>query len=170
MNSKNYNWFLSAVAVVLTLAVLAGGQMVWQRFTVVQPMDKLLQGVDGVTKSSWEEGKKDDVVQIYITLTKAKDFARTYGTIHDGAKRILGTRPFKINITDTRTAELEQFYYHTHYLLQEAVFTGNFAAMDEKIRKLSSEAGISSQVYVETKMVYVKFVKDTSEMYVVLIR
>mgnify|MGYP003585871642 CR=1 FL=1 len=170
MNSKNFNWVLSAVAVVLTLAVLTGGQMVWQRFTVVQPMDKLLQSIDGVTKSSWEEGKKDDVVQIYITLGNVSDFPKTYGTIHEGAKRILGSRPFKINITDSRTAELERFYYHSHYLLQEAVFTGNFSSMDEKIRKLSTEARISSQVYVEAKVIYVKFTKDAAEMYAVVTR
>ena len=144
--------------------------MLWQRFTVVQPMDKLLQGIDGVTKSSWEEGKKDDVVQIYISVAKVQDFAKTYGTIHEGAKRILGSRPFKINITDTRTTQLEQFYYRIHYLLQEAVFTGNFAAMDEKVRKMSAEAGIPAKVYVETKVVYVQLVKDQAEMYVVVMR
>ena len=52
MNNKGYNWLTSAVAVLLTLAVLTGGQMLWQKFTVVQPMDKLFQGIDGVTKSS----------------------------------------------------------------------------------------------------------------------
>ena len=170
MNSKNYNWLLSAVAVVLTLAVLSGGQMLWQRFTVVQPMDKLLQGIDGVTKSSWEEGKKDDTVQIYITLSETKNFPKTYSAIHDGAKRILGSRPFKVNIADSRSDELEQFYHKIHYQLHEAVFTGNFSLMAEKIQKLADESGITARVYVESKTVYVQLTKGQNELYAVVTR
>ena len=170
MNNKRYNWLISAVAVVLTLAALTGGQMVWQKFTVVQPMDKLFQGIDGVTKASWEEGKKDDVVQIYIALAETKHFPKTYSAVHDGAKRILGSRPFKVNIADSRTDELERFYYTIHYQLHEAIFTGNFSLMAEKIQKLSDGAGVTARIYVEAKTVYVHLTKDQHELYAVVTR
>ena len=170
MNNKGYNWLTSAVAVLLTLAVLTGGQMLWQKFTVVQPMDKLFQGIDGVTKSSWEEGKKDDTVQIYITLAETKNFPKTYSAIHDGAKRILGSRPFRVNIADSRTDELDQFYHKIHYQLYEAMFTGNFSLMAEKIQKLADGAGITARVYVEAKSVYVQLTKGQNELYAAVTR
>lgn len=170
MNRKGYNWLLSAAVVVLTLAILAGGQMAWQKFAVAQPMDKLLTSIDGVAKASWEEGKKDDVVQIYITLANVKNLAKTYGAISDGAKRILGSRPYRVTIADTRTPELEQFYYQIHYHIQEAIFTGNFSLMAEKVQKLSADAGITAQVYVEAKVVYVQLAKGEAQMFVVVTR
>lgn len=170
MNRKGYNWLLSALAVALTLAALAGGQIVWQKFVVAQPMDKLFNGIEGVTKASWEEGKKDDIVQIYITLADVKNLAKTHSAISDGAKRILGTRPYKINIEDSRTAELEQIYYNVHYHIQEAIFTGNFSAMAERVQKLSAEAGVTTQIYVEGKVVYVQMTKNDAQMYVVVTR
>lgn len=170
MNGKQYNWLVSVVAIVATLAVLAGGQMVWQRFAVAQPLDKLFQGVDGVAKASWEEGKKDDVVQIYITLANVNNLQKTYSAINDGAKRILGTKPFKIHIEDKRTPELEQFYYNVHYHIQEAVATGNFSIMVERVQKQAADAGVAAKIIVEAKVVYLQLAKDGGEMYVVVPR
>jgi len=123
-----------------------------------------------VAKASWEEGKKDDVVQIYISLENVNNLQKTYSAINDGAKRILGTKPFKITIEDKRTPELEQFYYNVHYHIQEAVVTGNFAVMAERVQKQAAEAGVTAKIIVEAKVVYLQLAKDGGQMYVVVPR
>ena len=170
MNRKGYNWRIGVLAVILTLAVLMGGQAAWNKYFVAQPLDKVFTGIDGVQKSSWEEGKKDDAVQIYITLANAANFAKTYGAIAEGAKGVLGAKPFRIRLTDSRTPELEQFYYKAHYHLQEAIQTGRFSDMADRVQALAREAGVTARIYVESKAVYVQLEKDGAQMYVVVTR
>lgn len=170
MDLKNYNWLVSMLAVVATLALLAGGQVVWQKYSVAQPLEKLIHGIDGVVSASWEEGKKDDAVKINIKLHNVTNLQKTYGELSDGAKKIIGARPFKINIEDSRTPELERFYYNTHYYVQEAVSTGNYALMAERLQGKAAEAGVAVQVYVDAKSVYLQMTKESGQMYVVVSR
>lgn len=171
MNSHKYNWLVGVLAVVLTLAALAGGQLLWQKYAVAKPLDKMLQGIDGLEQAAWEDGtKKEDIVKINVTLHQVTNLSKTYNHITEGSQRILGSKGFKIIIHDSRTPELEQFYYGIHYYIQEAIFNGNFAFMSERIREQAAKQGITVQIYVDANNVYLQAVKDGAEMYEVVPR
>ncbi|SDF64601.1 hypothetical protein [Sporolituus thermophilus] len=167
---RKYNLLIGLMSVVLTIALLAGGQVLWQKYAVAKPLDKMLQGIDGVESATWEEGTKKEEVKIHVTLHQVGNLPKTYSEITDGSRQILGARGFKIIIHDNRTPELEQFYYRVHYFVQEAIFTGNFALMAERLQEQAARSGVAVQAYVDARHVYLKMTKDGGEMYEVVPR
>jgi hypothetical protein len=172
MKGKQANWLLGFVALITTLAILVGGQLLWQKFAVAKPLDKLLQDVDGVVTATQSDvkGGKDNMVLIDVTLQNVNNLQNTYTEIDAGAKRILGSKPYTVAIHDKRNGELEQFYYSIHYFVQEAIFTGNFSQMAQRVKEQSQAQGIDTRIYVDTRFVFVQMQQGDGQMYVVVPR
>lgn len=171
MNWRQYNWLAGCAAVCLTVAVLFSGQMVWQKFAVAKPLDKAFLEISGVTEAVWDkQSKNGEPIKIYVTLQNIENLARTYAELNDGARKVLGKKPFKIVIHDGRSAELEQFNYKVQYLVQEAIFTGNFSTMTKQIAAQAKDEHIDLQMYVDAENVYLQTKKAAAEMYVVIPR
>lgn len=175
MLRKDYNWVVGCLALVLTLTVLFGGQLLWNKYAVANPINKMLQNINGVESVTIgrlnEQGKNNEKVKVlYIKLKNVSNLQVVYGEIIDGLKHVDAGNKFDIVIQDTRTPELEQFYYNIHYYVQEAIFTGNFATMADRINAKASGAGVDAQIYVDTQNIYLKMTKGNAEMYVVVSR
>lgn len=159
--------FVAALAV--TVVVLVAGQLAWHKYAVAKPLDAGLRDIPGVTAASWEEAKNGDIA-INVTLGGVDNLAATYSNIETTAKNILGRRPSRITIADTRTPELEGLYYFLHYHIQEAIATGNYAAMAGHIHTQSAARGAQAKVYVDTRAVYLQLAKDGASLYAVVPR
>lgn len=171
MNWRQYNWVAGCVAVVVTVSVLFGGQLLWQKFAVAKPLDKAFLDINGVVEATWDtQSKNGEAIKIYVTLQNIENLANTYKELNDGAKRVLGKKPFNIVIRDSRSAELEQFDYKVHYDVQEAIFTGNFTSMAEHLADKAKEANIDLVIYVDAENVFIQTTKGTAQMYTIVPR
>ncbi|WP_425057806.1 hypothetical protein SCACP_23480 [Sporomusa carbonis] len=174
MPNKNYNWVIGCVTLMLTLAVLFGGQFLWNKYAVANPVNRMFQNIDGVESVSIsrlnEQSKNNETVKIYIKLNHVDNLQNLYEEITDGLNQVGGGKKYDIVIRDTRTPELEQFYYSIHYDIQEAIFTGNFATMAERIQAKAGSAQVKTQIYVGNKNIYVQMTKGADGMYVVVPR
>lgn len=169
MNWKRDNWTVFVVALTLTVAILVAGQLMWQKFAVARPLDKGLKEIAGVENAVWEENKNGDVI-IKVTLASVPNLAKTYGDIDAAAKRALGKRPARIVLSDHRSPELEELYYTCNYNIQEAVATGGFTVMAERVRSAAQAAGAETKVYVDAQGVYLQLKKGETELYAVIPR
>jgi len=171
MDLRNRRWLMVIGIVMMTVAVLGGGQMLWQKFAVSKPLDTVLQGINGVEKVVRENGgKKEDPVKITVTLKNAENLQKTYTGIIEGSAGVLGGKKFKIAITDTRSAELEQFSYAVQPHIQEAMATGAFTQMVGKINELAAAKGIAVQIFIDNRNIYLQLSKDGAELYHVTAR
>jgi hypothetical protein len=171
MNWTKHRWVVGCIAVVVTFAVLACGQLVWQKYAVAKPLDKVFHGINGVESAAWEDNSKSgESVKIYVTLRDVTNLQKTYEELLEGGKRILGPKDFKIVIKDARTPELEQFYYNVHYNVQEAIFNGNFTIMAERIREKAVKEGLDARIIVDINNVYLDLSQQSDHMYVVIPR
>lgn len=174
MPQKNYNWVMGGLALVITLAILFGGQLLWNKYAIAKPINHMFQNVNGVEAVTLgqlnEQGKNNEKVRIYVRLNNVPDLQKTYGEITDGLKQIDSGKKYDIVIQDKRTPELEDFYYRIHYYVQEAISTGSFAAMAERIEAKANHAGVAVKTYVDTQNIYLKMTKADAEMYVVVAR
>ena len=157
------------VALAVTVAVLVAGQLAWHKYAVAKPLDAGLREIPGVTAASWQEAKNGDVV-INVTLGGVENLAVTHGDIETAAKNILGRRPSRIILTDTRTPELDDLYYAVHYHIQEAIAAGNFAAMAGQINTQAAARGVQAKIYVDARAVYLQLAKDGADLYAVVPR
>lgn len=171
MNWRQYNWLVGLLAVFITVIILFAGQVLWQKFAVAKPLDKAFLGINGVVSATWDDQSKNgEPIKIYITLQNIENLAATYEELNSGAKKILGKKPFKIVIRDSRSAELEYFNYKVHYLVQEAIFTGNFSSMAERMATTAQEENIDLWIYVDAENVYMQMKKDAAQMYTIISR
>jgi hypothetical protein len=162
--------FLTYVtALAVTVVVLVAGQLLWQKYAVARPLDAGLQGIPGVAAASWEESRNGDLT-INATLGSVDNLAKTYGAIGATARSILGRPPTRINLADSRTPELEALYFGIHLYIQEAIFTGNFAAMAERVDAGARAAGADARVYVDAANVYVQLTRQGAALYAVVPR
>jgi hypothetical protein len=169
MDFKRDNWYVFVIALAATVATLIVGQLLWQKYAVARPLGTGLRDIAGVTTAAWEEGKNGDLT-INVTLSGVDNLARTYGEIGDTAKRILGRRPARVVIADSRTPELEDLYYAIHLHIEEAIFTGNFSAMADRIDAKARAAGADAKVYVDAANVYVQLTRQGAALYAVVPR
>jgi len=171
MKWRQYDWRAGCLAVCFTLAVLFGGQLLWQKFIVAQPLDKAFLNINGVAETTLDnQGKNGEPVKIHVTLQNADNLAKTYDELNNQAKTVLGKKPFKIVIHDSRSAELEQFNYEIQYMVQEAIVTGHFSAMEENLAAKARENNLHLQIYVDGDNVYLQTAKETAQMYVIVPR
>lgn len=171
MTGKRDNWTIFIIVLVATVATLVCGQLLWQKFAVAKPLDKGLQEIQGVEAATWGDNNKNtDCVIMDVSLGQVANLQKTYGGITDTAKRILGRKPFRVVLHDHRTPELESLYYTVHYQIQEAIVTGNFVVLAERIEEKAAAAKVDAKVYVDTKNVYVQLTKGTDAFYAVIPR
>ncbi|HWR07187.1 hypothetical protein [Sporomusa sp.] len=174
MTKKDYNWVVGGLTLVLTLAVLFGGQLLWNKYAVANPINKTFQNIDGVESVHIgplnEQGRTGEPIKIYVKLAHVPNLQKLYGEMAEGLKQVSGQKKYDIIIQDNRTPDLDKFYYSIHYTIQEAIFTGNFTEMAERIEAKASIAGVETQTYVDTNKVYLQMTKGTNEMYVVVAR
>ncbi|WP_371381427.1 hypothetical protein [Sporomusa aerivorans] len=174
MPQKDYNWVKGCLALVITLALLFGGQLFWNKYAVAKPISDMFQSIKGVESVSIgrinEQGKNSDKNKIFVKLANVPDLQKAYTAIIDGLKNIDGGKKYDIVIQDNRTPELEQFFYTVHYYVQEASVNGNFAIMSEKIEAKAQKVGIAVKIYVDTKNIYLQMTKADAEMYMVIAR
>lgn len=171
MNWKDYNLFHIFLSLLLTAAILFFGQALWHSYAVAKPLDKVLQDINGVEQVTWhEKSRLSEIATIDITLKNADNFASTYAQIEEAAKQILGHNGFQIKINDHRTVELEQLYYTVHYYLQEAIATGNFSLMNERVQQKVTQQGAAADIYVNANYIYLKLAKGNDDMYVLIPR
>lgn len=174
MPHRNYNWVAGCLVLVITLAILFGGQLLWNKYAIAKPISDLFKNIDGVESATLgrltDQGKNNEKIKIYVKLSNVPDLQKAYQEITDGLNQIDSGKKYDLVIEDKRTPDLERFYYDIHYYIQEAISTGNFAAMAERIETKADTAGITAKVYVDTQNVYLQMTKAGAEMYVVIAR
>ncbi len=171
MQWKRQSWLIACLSLILTVSLLAGGHVLWDKFAMAKSLDKLAQGIDGVRQITWEDnGKKDGAVKINAYLENVVNLEATYRALLENSRQVLSNRKFQIVIRDDRTPELEEFYYIVHYQVQEAIATGRFSAMADRIQEESRKKNVETRVFVDGSYVYLQMKKDQAAMYVVIAR
>lgn len=170
MKWPRIKWTIVFVTIMITISVLSGGQLFWQRYAVEKPLSQALQSIEGVESFYWEKNAADGTMKVYVTLHNVNNFKAAYQNINDSAARVLGQKKFSVVIHDHRTPELEQFYDVINVYVQEAIFTGNFSTMTDRIQQKAASAGISAHVYIDAAYVYLDLKQGTADMYVTVPR
>lgn len=170
MKRPNIKWTIILITILVTIAVLNGGQAFWHRYAVEKPLSQALQSIKGVESFYWENSAADDTMRLHVTLGNVDTFKTAYQNINDSAAHILGQKKYSIIIHDHRTPELEQLYDSIELYIQEAIFTGNFSAMAEHIQQKAAASGAAVHISVDEKYVYLDLRQDASTMYVTILR
>jgi L-alanine-DL-glutamate epimerase-like enolase superfamily enzyme len=170
MQWKRDKWTVYVIALVITVAVMVSGQLLWQKYAMAKPLDRGLQAIQGVESARWEEAGKTGEAVVKVTLGQVDNLQKTYGEIAATAKKSLGRRAFRIELRDHRTPALEELFQNINLSVQEAIFTGNFVAMTERVKAQAGAAQADARIYVDARYVYVQLAKGSEALYAVVPR
>ncbi len=171
MKIKYIQFLKSCIALIITVAVLYAGQAMWHDYAIDSPLDKTLQGIDGLEKVTWDDSNNiNDSINIYVTLSNTANLQKTHEEISNKITKTLKNKQYNLEIKDNRSPELEQTYYEIHYYIQKAIVDGDFPLLEEKVREKSRATGAAAKVYVDEQYIYLQLTKNNSSLYAVVSR
>jgi hypothetical protein len=155
---------------VLMFGLLLGGKYVYGKVTSDQPLFKSFQNVPEVTGVQILKNTKKEM-EILVTLAEVDDLAVAYHNLAQMAQPVAGDRECRLILTDARNEILAKAYYDIHYLIQESIATGAFAAMADKVEERIDRTEINRhRVVVGNEYVFVQLHHDGQYLYEIIPR
>lgn len=168
MNLHNVRWPALVISLAVTLALLFGTNYVVQMRTVDEPLKSLYQSsgfVQNVAVSRVGSGK-----HVSLKLNKVPDLAIAYQRLDRETQRLMGNKPYRIDLVDNRSPELEAAFNRLNLYAQEALVVGNFAEMASRVQTEAGALGITAKVGVDGERVYLQLEKGDHYLYELLER
>ncbi len=170
MQFKGIRWLAVALAAVLLLGLLLGGRLVYDRVTADQPLFKSLSELKEV-KASKIDNNTANSLDIRIELNAVDDLAVSCERMAAAVAPVAGTKPYRLLLTDNRSAALAAAYHQIHFALQEGVATGDFTAMGARVSNYLNEAGLSEhRITVARDFVFVQIHQGDAYLYEIIPR
>lgn len=168
MNLQNLRWPVVIATMAITLGALFGTGFIMKSHTVDEPLNSLYRG-SAVVEEHKVELQNDGHV-ITVTLRDTPDFETAYKKLNDETRKILGSGRYTLKVADHRTPQLEQVNRRVNLYVHEALATGQFAVMAEKVEQEAAKAGATAYVAVDSDRVYVQLKYASGYLYNVVER
>lgn len=168
MNLQNVRWPFILVGLMVTLGMLFGGDYAWGNHTVDEPLKTLYTSSPAVASFAVENGKAGRTIS--VKLHKVPDLATVYRDLDKNTGKLLGDAVYTITIEDSRTPALEAVWSRLNLYVQEALMTGNFAEMADRVGAEAGAHQMQAHVSVDSERVYIQLEQGDAVLYEVLAR
>ncbi|HYF91215.1 MAG TPA: hypothetical protein VD969_03105 [Symbiobacteriaceae bacterium] len=163
MNLQNLRWPVIVATMAVTLAVLFGAGFLVKSQTVEEPLKAAYTKSPVVETSSVE--RQGDKYVIKVKFKDVPDFALAYGDLYEETERLLKETPFTIQVADHRSPKLEQTFRRVNLYVQEALATGQFSAMADRVEAEAAKAGLTARLAVDNDRVFVQMHDEGAYLY-----
>ena len=163
MNLQNIRWPVLVATLAVTLAVLFGAGFVVKSQTVEEPLRSVYANSPVVESSTVE--RLGDTYVIKVAFKDVPDFAPAYMKLHADTEKLLKETPFEIEVADRRTPELEQAFRRVNLFVQEALATGQFSTMADRVEAEAAKAGLTARLDVDNDRVFVQMHGQNAYLY-----
>lgn len=168
MNLQQIRWPVVVLVLALALGAMFGGGYLLKSQTVDQPLRTMLDQAADV--DSYTVVRAGDKQEITVRLKESADLKAAYDKLDEEISKILVTAPYVIKVEDRRTPELEQAAMRLDLYVQEALATGQFSTMADRVEAEAQEVGATARVGVDSRRVYVTIKKGDGHLHSVVER
>lgn len=152
----------------VALAGLFGAGFVVKNRTVDEPLKAVYAGAPAV--ESYTFTRDDDQYTIQVRLKDTADLQAAYEKLNADTKKVLRAEPYTIKLEDHRNQKLEAVSHRVNLYVQEALATGEFATMADRIEQEAAKAGVTAHLTVDNDRVYVQMHDQGAYLYSVVDR
>ncbi|HWI62630.1 MAG TPA: hypothetical protein VNT75_12365 [Symbiobacteriaceae bacterium] len=163
MNLQNLRWPVIVAAAAVTLAALFGAGFVVKSQTVEEPLKTVYAQSTAVETSSVE--RQGDKYLIKVKFKNVPDFAPAFTELHSETETLLKETPFTIQVEDHRSQKLEEAFRRVNLFVQEALATGQFSAMADRVEAEAAKAGLTARLDVDNNRVFVQMKDGDAYLY-----
>lgn len=169
MSLHQIRWPVVILSLAITLAALFGAGFVLKSRTVEEPLRQVYASSPLV--DSYTIDRPMDTYEIRLRLKEVPDLAEAYQQLNEKTNTILKGLPYTIIIEDRRSAQQTEAFRRINLYVQEALATGKFADMADRIEQEAAKAGLKARFSVDQERVYLQLNQaDGSYLYSVLDR
>lgn len=156
-------------SIAVSFTVLYAVNLLYGKFTVGEPLDRVFKESPAVL--SHAVVKREPVTVVRVKLAEVADLHEEVRALEDRAEGVLKGRDVRVVVEDTRDKALSDAYYSMHFYIQEALATGRFSDMADRVAMRAREAGLERyRVYVGDDNVYVQLHLNGHYLYEILPR
>ena len=164
MSFPEIRWARVLVAAAITISILAGGYLLYQRFWVTKPLEMLLDSDPDIEETRISRDEQGIMVQ--VRMRPVKDLAVAYATLEETLTSRLGNSEYRLVVEDKRDDKLEEAYHAIHFFVAEAAQRGNFSEMADRIDStLGALAFHDYRVTVTQKAIFVQIFSSDHSRY-----
>jgi hypothetical protein len=127
----------TAVAVLVTLAVLYAGQQIYNRTAIATPLSGALQAVPGVKTATVHNSPS---LAVAIRLTSRGDLALVYPRAEAVIQSLTG-RAVPLTVLDNHSPAEERTYESLRFVIAQGEATGQYVAMAQEVSSLAARHG-----------------------------
>lgn len=166
---KGYRVWVVAVALVVTLGILLGGQYLFRRERVDRPLLEQYKEISAVESASIRDEQGRKVIE--LQLGEVDDLAKSYRDIEAASRNFLEKDSYRLVIVDKRDRGLEDVYYRMHFSLEEAIATGRFTDMADRVGTIAGSSDLDRyRLSVDGQRLYLQLHRGDRYLYAVLER
>lgn len=168
MNLQQIRWPVVLLVLAVSLGGLFGAGYLLKSQTVDQPLRAMLDKATHV--ESYSVARVGDRQEITVRLTEAADLKTAYAELDQQVGTLLRAVSYEIKVEDRRTPELEQVASRLDLYIHEALVTGQFATMADRVEEEAGKVGAAVRVGVDGQRVYVAIRKGDAYLFTVVER
>lgn len=163
MNLQSLRWPVLVAAMAVTVGALFGGSLLLKSQTVDGPLESMLKGSTQVESHKIERDGANYVIN--VKLKDVPDLALAYSQLDKEAGKVLKGIDFDLVVEDSRSPKLEETYRRVNLYVQEALATGQYATMADRIEAEAAKNGITARMSVEGNRVFVQLHDGPAYLY-----
>lgn len=163
MNFRELKIRIIILVAVISLGVLFGARFAYEHLFLGSLKEAFLS-IDGVADLKVERGQQTILV---VTLERVERLETTYGAIRALAEERLGNH-WTVELVDQRNGELVERYHQLHYALWQAISTGDFVEMADRVEAVTQ--GLDARITVDRDFIYVELETEDGYLYEIMPR
>jgi hypothetical protein len=163
----HFRGFRFQVALLVFLVVSAlglGVKYLHQQTKVLDPLIEQIQGVPGVVDVRSEQSILDRTSRVLLTLQVEQDsrlavlFPRVYQTL------LAQGGTYGVRVEDAPNSALLEVFQRVQIAVEEAIVTGEFTALETRVKQLADEAGLAWELGLDREFIYLSLVQGESTL------
>ncbi|MEG6521738.1 hypothetical protein [Desulfotomaculum sp. 1211_IL3151] len=143
---------------VIGLALVFGGQWVYQQYNFQQPLNKLLENKELVKDFTIKEDSSQSLIKVELSKD-AGNLMMAYQELNQLISEVMGKKEYQIEILSQSDAVLDQVFYESHHVIYQAQVIGNFPEVSQKVEVAAQKQGVEGKVFIDEINIYLQLTK-----------
>lgn len=159
------------LSIAISSVVLFGGWFAYQSMALKSPLSNIILDIEGVQKA--ETTFQGDQVIAQLTLSPDASIRNIIRSIQSEGSSIIGKRELKVEILNSSSPELDQWWSNALFDVAQAMETKRYGDIPKTLEHLK-ETGELSEIEVSAEMdetnVYIRLVHHDQSKFIILPR
>ncbi len=154
MNLRGFRVQLALVVFIIILILGLGFQYVLRQKSIINPLNQSLKNIPGVVRSEVKPSfvQRGSYTAINLTIDPEVPMIMTFDSLKETLQATSGK--YDIILEDSADQFLWGVFQQLKIVAEEAVMTGEFALLEERVRNLAVEKDIDYELAVDREFVY----------------